>query len=236
MKSDTERLMDVLGHGFRDPSLLENALTHSSYHNEHPHMPSNERLEFLGDAVLGFVISDVLHDMHPDLDEGHLTAKKARIVGGTHLAIVAERIGLTNHLMLGHGERREDCVKPSILADALEAVIAAVYLDGGIGAARKVILDLLGRAVEGREEDLPRDFKSDLQARALSDRGCLPRYRLVEASGPDHDKRFVFEVGVPGGPHATGRGHSKKSAQQAAARELIRVLERGEGADGGQEG
>lgn len=224
MKDNHQELMGALGYTFRDPGLLVNALTHSSYHNEHPEMPSNERLEFLGDAVLGFIVSDMLTRVFPDLDEGPLTARKARVVGGTHLTTVAERIGLAGHMLLGHGERLQSAVKPSILADALEAVIAAVYLDGGIRSARALVRRLMGRAISQEDESLPRDYKSELQARMLALSGVLPRYRLVDEAGPDHLKEFVFEVSMPGGRCATGRGPSKKVAQQAAASALLDEL------------
>jgi ribonuclease-3 len=224
MKDDIDTLMQILGYGFRDPGLLSNALTHSSYHNEHPELPSNERLEFLGDAVLGFIVSEMLYRRYGDLDEGRLTARKARVVGGTHLATVARRIGLAEHLLLGHGEMMQGEVKPSILADAFEAVIAAVFLDGGIRPARAFVRRHLGRAVLDMEEGLPKDYKSELQAHVLSEAGSLPRYRLVEEAGPDHLKEFVFEVSMPGGPQATGQGPSKKAAQQAAAAALLDVL------------
>jgi len=224
MKYDLDDLMDVLGHGFRDPSFLVNALTHSSYHNEHPDMPSNERLEFLGDSILGFLVSEMLYRAYPDQDEGPLTARKARIVGGAHLGTVARRIGLGHHLLLGQGERRQDAVKHSILADAFEAVIAAVFLDGGIRAARSFVRRHLGSAVHERDENLPRDHKSELQAIVLARTGSLPRYRLIHEAGPDHRKQFVFEVSIRDGASATGRGRSKKSAQQAAASALLDVL------------
>ncbi|MBW2261445.1 MAG: ribonuclease III [Deltaproteobacteria bacterium] len=225
MKYDLDDLVDVLGHRFRDPSILINALTHSSYHNEHPDMPSNERLEFLGDSILGFVVSEMLFRSYPGLDEGPLTARKASVVGGAHLGTVSRRIGLERYLLLGQGEQRQEDVKHSILADALEAVIAAVFLDGGIRAARSFVRRHLGAAVHERDENLPRDFKSELQARVLADAGALPHYRLLEEAGPDHLKEFVFEASMPGGPCATGTGLSKKAAQQAAAAALLEVLE-----------
>jgi ribonuclease-3 len=227
-------MMEALGYRFEDETLLVNALTHGSHHNEHPDMPSNERLEFLGDAVLGFVVSEDLYRRGPDLDEGHLTSHKAMVVGEAFLAIVARRIRLDRHVLLGHGEARNEDVRDSILADALEAVIAAVYLDGGMDAAVDLVVRLMGTALAGEEDCLPRDHKSELQVRVLSSSGCLPRYHLLEESGPDHYKRFVFEVCVPGGPSATGTGRSKKSAQQDAAAGLLRVLRRDE-EEGGEE-
>lgn len=224
MKDRLYDLMGILGYRFRDPTLLRNALTHSSYHNEHPDQPSNERLEFLGDAVLGFVVSELLYRRYGELEEGPLTARKAAVVGGAHLSTVAQRIGLADHLLLGHGERKQEEVKSSILADALEAVIAAVFLDGGIRSARALVRRLLGRAMLDMEESLPKDYKSELQARVLSEKGSLPRYKLIEEAGPDHLKEFVFEVSMTGGPSATGSGPSKKSAQQAAAAALLDVL------------
>ncbi len=229
MKYDLDDLMDILGYRFRDPSILVNAMTHSSYHNEHPQMPSNERLEFLGDSVLGFLVSEMLFRAYPGLDEGLLTARKARVVGGTHLGRVSRRLGLEHHLLLGQGERRQEAVKHSILADALEAVIAAVFLDGGIRAARAFVRRHLGAAVHERDENLPRDHKSELQALVLAETGVLPRYRLQQEAGPDHLKDFVFEASMSGGPSATGAGRSKKAAQQAAAAALLDVLRKTSG-------
>ena len=226
MNCDLEDLVEILGYRFRDPALLVNALTHSSYHNEHPDMPSNERLEFLGDSVLGFLVSEMLFRTYPGLDEGDLTARKARVVGGAHLGTVSRRLGLEHHLLLGQGEKRQGTVKHSILADALEAVIAAVFLDGGIRAARAFVRRHLGAAVLEKDENLPLDHKSELQARVLADSGSLPRYRLVEEAGPDHHKEFVFDVSVPGGRSARGAGHSKKAAQQQAAAALLDLLKR----------
>ena len=227
MKNTYRQLMEHLGHDFRDVSLLVQALTHSSYQNEHPESPSYERMEFLGDAVLGFVVSEMLFARYPDLPEGALTACKSSIVGGANLAEVGMDLGLADHVILGHGERRAVLVQPSILADVLEAVIAAVYLDGGIEAARALASRLFSSTVEGLSDGLPVDAKSALQARVLAMRGKLPRYRLVDECGPDHDKTFVFEVSEPGGLSARGSGPSKKAAQQAAASTLLAILEQG---------
>ncbi len=224
MAPDLDRLMNRLGHLFKDPRLLVQALTHGSYQNEHPSCPSYERMEFLGDSVLGFLVADMLYRRFPDLPEGSLTSRKSRLVGGANLALVGNDLGLAGHVILGHGEGREADVKPSILADVTEAVIAAVYLDGGIVAARALAERLFAEAVEDLGADLSLDAKSELQALVLSRTGKLPRYRLILETGPDHDRTFVFEVSEPGGRKAEGSGPSKKTAQQAAAFALLGAL------------
>ncbi len=227
MQQEIDAFQARLGYRFRDAGILRKALCHGSYHNEHPEVPSNERMEFLGDSVLGFVVSDLLYRRYPDLPEGPLTARKALVVGRTNLAVVSRRLDLATYLLLGQGERKEPT--SSMLADALEAVIAGVYLDGGVREVRAVVKRLFGEAISERDEDLPRDWKSELQQRVLSGSGSLPRYRSIGESGPDHDRVFVFEVVVPGGRTAVGRGPSKKAAQQGAARAMLVSMESGEG-------
>lgn len=217
--------MQRLGYSFRDVRLLRQALTHTSYENEHPGEPSYERMEFLGDAILGFLVSEMLYRRYPDLHEGALTACKSRIVGGANLAGVGRSLRLAEHVVLGHGERREVGVQPSILADVVEALLAAVYLDGGLDEARAIARRCFADAVEDMQSGPPLDVKSELQSRVLSATGRLPRYVLVEESGPDHAKSFVFEVKEPGGVGATGRGPSKKAAQQDAAAALLALLD-----------
>ena len=220
-----EKLEEKLGYTFQNRALLENALTHSSYANENRHTgaQSNERLEFLGDSVLGMVTADYLYRVHPDLPEGDLTRTRAALVCEGSLVEVAQQLNLGSYLKLGKGEAagggRE---RPSIVADAVEAVLAAVYLDGGIGSARKIIQ----RFILDREEEKSgsRDYKTALQELVQRESGQALAYRLVGATGPDHAKRFQVEVELNGTPVGAGEGRSKKEAEQMAARAAISRL------------
>ena len=219
-------LEETLGYTFHDRSLLENALTHSSYANENRFKgcQSNERLEFLGDSVLGMVTADYLFRTHPDLPEGDLTRTRAALVCEESLVEVAKAWGLGEYLRLGKGEnagggRR----RPSIQADAVEAVLAAVYLDGGIGSARKIIQKyILDRESEKVRN---RDYKTALQELVQRESGQVLQYRLTGSSGPDHAKIFTVEVDLNGATIGQGEGHSKKEAEQNAARAAIGHLE-----------
>ena len=212
-------LADRLGLDFGDPELLDRAVAHRSWCAETPGQPSNERLEFLGDAVLGLVVTDHIFRTYPDLPEGELAKVRASVVSAAALADVAADLDLGEALLLGKGEDasggRE---KPSILADALEAVIGAVYLDAGWGGAAEVVLGLLGdRIAEAAAGPGGQDYKTRLQelsARRLQD---VPTYLVVD-DGPDHAKRFFATVVVGGSPRGKGEGRSKKQAEQAAAR------------------
>ena len=218
-------LEEKLGYTFTNPALLENALTHSSFANENKSRgaQSNERLEFLGDSVLGMVTADYLYRVHPDLPEGVLTRTRAALVCEESLAEVAGLLDLGSYLKLGKGEEagggRE---RPSIVADAVEAVIAAIYLDGGIGSARKVIR----RFILDREEEkaASRDYKTALQELIQRESGQVLSYRLTGSSGPDHAKIFSVEVDLNGVTVGAGRGHSKKEAEQMAAKTAIAKL------------
>ena len=201
-----ETLEKKLGYTFRDPSLLRAALYHSSYANEHrgAHISSNERLEFLGDAVLGFVTAEHLYKTHPDLPEGDLTRLRAALVCEESLHEVAQALGLGDHLCLGKGEEQGGGrQRPSILADATESVFAAVYLDGGMDAARELIHRVL--LDKEREELVQRRNDQVL------------RYELAGSSGPDHAKEFTFRVTLNGTAVGEGTGRSKKEAEQSAA-------------------
>ena len=220
-----EKLEEKLGYTFQNRALLENALTHSSYANENKHTgaQSNERLEFLGDSVLGMVTADYLYRVHPDLPEGDLTRTRAALVCEGSLVEVAQQLELGSYLKLGKGEDagggRE---RPSIVADAVEAVLAAVYLDGGIGSARKIIQ----RFILDREEEKSgsRDYKTALQELVQRESGQVLAYRLVGSTGPDHAKRFQVEVELNGAAVGTGEGRSKKEAEQMAAKAAIAKL------------
>lgn len=221
-------LEEKIGYTFRDRTLLENALTHSSYANEHRDkgMPSNERLEFLGDSILGLVVADHLYRNRPDLPEGDLTRIRAALVCEGSLVEVAKSLDLGSYLKLGRGEESGGGRKrPSIQADAVEAMLAAVYLDGGIGQARKLIHNLI---LNQEREKIAngRDFKTALQELIQRESGQVLSYRLVGESGPDHAKCFSMEVLLNGQPIGAGEGRSKKEAEQAAAKAAVGKLEK----------
>lgn len=218
-----------LNYTFRDPGLLGEALSHSSYANEHRSagLRSNERLEFLGDSVLGFVTAEFLFLQHPDLPEGDLTRIRAALVCEQSLYEVARKLDLGRYLKLGRGEEagggRE---RTSILADATEAVFAAVYLDGGIGAASTLIHRvLLDAEKEEVVEERRRDYKTALQELVQRQADQVLTYRMIGEEGPDHDKTFLAEVLLNGTQVGTGSGHSKKEAEQSAAKAALRKLE-----------
>ena len=218
-----------LNYTFRDPGLLGEALSHSSYANEHRSagLRSNERLEFLGDSVLGFVTAEFLFLQHPDLPEGDLTRIRAALVCEQSLYEVARKLDLGRYLKLGRGEEagggRE---RTSILADATEAVFAAVYLDGGIGAASTLIHRvLLDAEKEVVVEEHRRDYKTALQELVQRQADQVLTYRMIGEEGPDHDKTFLAEVLLNGTQVGTGSGHSKKEAEQSAAKAALRKLE-----------
>ena len=222
-------LEQKIGYTFRDRSLLENALTHSSYANEHREKGalSNERLEFLGDSILGLVVADHLYRTRPDLPEGDLTRIRAALVCENSLVDVAKELDLGSYLKLGKGEESGGGRhRPSIQADAVEAMLAAVYLDGGIGQARKLIHTLiLGH--EREKTAAGRDYKTALQELIQRESGQVLSYRLTGESGPDHAKVFSMEVLLNGTPIGAGQGRSKKEAEQAAAKAAVRKLEAG---------
>lgn len=220
-------LEERIGYTFRDRSLLENALTHSSYANEHREagMPSNERLEFLGDSILGLVVADHLYRTRPDLPEGDLTRIRAALVCEGSLVEVAKGLDLGSYLKLGRGEESGGGRhRPSIQADAVEAMLAAVYLDGGIGQARRLIHELI---VDQEQERTAagRDYKTALQELVQRTSGQALAYRLIGESGPDHAKTFEMEVLLNGTAIGSGSGRSKKEAEQAAAKTAVARLE-----------
>ncbi|MGN8969205.1 ribonuclease III [Intestinimonas sp. HCP28S3_D6] len=222
-----EKLEEKLGYTFHDRRLLENALTHSSYANENKSKgeTSNERLEFLGDSVLGMVVADHLYRTHPDMPEGELTRTRAALVCEDSLVEVAAQLELGQYLKLGRGEDAGGGRKrPSIQADAVEAVIAAVYLDGGIGSARKLITNFILTNNEREQEGAVRDFKTALQELVQRESGRVLSYRLMGESGPDHAKVFSVEVDLNGQPIGAGEGRSKKEAEQNAAKAAMARL------------
>ena len=213
---------------FQDKHLLQNALTHSSYANENRDRgaKSNERLEFLGDSVLGLICARHLYAEYKHLPEGELTKLRAAIVCEASLHEFALRINLGDRLLLGRGERVGGGSKrPSVLADAVEAVLAAIYLDGGMEAAQGFILDFIKRkAEEVVKNHRVMDYKTTLQEIVQKNHEEVLSYRLKSESGPDHDKRFVMEVLINSNVLAEGTGHSKKLAEQAAAKAALELM------------
>ena len=219
-------LEEAIHYHFENISLLQNALTHSSYANErwHDSLLSNERLEFLGDSILGMLVAEYLYRSFPDRPEGDLTRMRADMVCEKTLAAVANKIGLGQHLMLGHGEEQGGGrSRDSILADAMESVIAACFLDGGLDAALQFIRRFI--LVEVPVTKLHNaDYKTRLQELVQQKKNQTLSYQLIGQSGPDHDKKFDVEVSLNGKVVGTGTGRSKKRAEQDAAREAISLL------------
>lgn len=222
-------LEERLGHRFADPALRDAALTHRSFANEAPApCPHNERLEFLGDAVVDLVATDLLMRRLPEADEGALSQARAAVVSEHALARVAEALGLGAELRLGRGEdqtggRR----KPSLLADAIEAIVGAVYLDAGFDAARGVVERLLAKPCAEAALSAGADPKTRLQELAQARLHEAPRYGVVGEEGPDHEKTFEVAVIVGGEELARARGRSKKEAEQRAAQIGLRILSEG---------
>ena len=232
---DTPNVSDLcqrLDYTFRNEHLLLQALTHTSYSNEHPTQGTghNERLEFLGDAVLDFVISDQLMRRHPELPEGDLTRMRASLVSEPALATIARNIELGRFLRMGKGERRsggDD--KDSLLSDALEALIAAIYLDssphGGDEEIQRILLHLFGAALDfTRGPETLEDHKTTLQEWVQGVHKDTVRYAIVREVGPDHDKSFLAAVFFQEKELGRGEGRSKKSAEQEAARQALNTL------------
>ena len=221
-------LQQTLGVSFSDASLLEQALVHSSYINENPGfaLTSNERLEFLGDAVLGLIVAEKLHQDFPHLTEGQMTKLRAALVRRDTLARMARAIGLGDYLYLGKGEEAGGGRhKPVNLAGAMEAVIAAIFLDQGLSTARDFILRLLDIELQKAvSQGVEIDYKSELQEFIQAREQQIPTYHVIEATGPDHDKRFTIEVRL--GETVLGRssGKSKKAAESEAARSALERL------------
>ena len=216
---------ETINYTFENKSYILEALTHSSYSNENKNYKFNERLEFLGDSVLSIIVSDYLFKTEKELPEGELTKLRANIVCEESLSEVASQINLGNFLLLGKGEEatggRE---RISILADALEAVIAAVYLDGGIKEARDFIFKYMQEIIENSiKGKIFRDYKTYLQEVLQSKGEHNIWYKLIDEKGPDHNKRFVMEVGINDTVLGVGEGKSKKDAEQVAAKAALKT-------------
>ena len=226
--ADLAVLQEILGVTFNNSSLLEQAVVHSSYVNENPVFASshNERLEFLGDAILGFVVAEKLYQDFPDLSEGEMTKLRSALVRRDTLARVARTVRLGDFLYLGKGEEASGGRgKMANLAGALEAVIAATFLDQGAAITRNLVLRLLGEELaKVVSQGVGVDYKSQLQELTQSRRQLTPTYRLVEAVGPDHDKRFIVEVMAGDMVLGKGAGKSKKLAETEAARSALERL------------
>jgi ribonuclease-3 len=225
MTKMTEALERQIGYSFQDKSLLIKALTHSSYANEKKlgKLGCNERLEFLGDAVLELVSSDYLFGLFPDLPEGELTKKRASLVCEPSLAYCARAFSLPDYLLLGRGEEMTGGrLRDSIVSDATEALLGAIYLDGGFANAKEFVLKFILNDLEHKQ--LFYDSKTILQE-LVQETGRAPvEYRLVGEEGPDHRKTFTVEVVVEGSVYGKGTGHTKKAAEQAAAYQAIRQM------------
>ena len=222
---NNEKLEDIIGYKFKDPQLLHQALSHSSYANEKKQLSgSNERLEFLGDSVLSIVVSDYLYK-NINVPEGELTKMRASLVCEKSLFVFAQQIQLGEFLHLGKGEEntggRE---RPSILADAFEAVIAAIYLDGGMEAAAKHILRFMPEDIKRTKKPVLSDFKTLLQEVVQKNPEEKVEYVLIGEEGPDHNKRFVVEVCLNSQVIGKGKGKSKKEAEQLAAKEALELM------------
>jgi len=219
------RLAERLGHELATPALLQQALSHRSWCAEQGGQPSNERLEFLGDAVLGLVVAEHCYRRFPEMPEGELAKVRAAVVNARVLAEVADELDIGSAILLGKGEEGTGGrTKPSILADALEALIGAVHLDAGWAASRPLVLRMLEERIEvaARAPD-GFDHKSRLQELAVQLGAGVPRY-VLEGSGPDHRRRYVAQVFVGGARRGSGSGSSKKAAEQQAAAEAYREL------------
>jgi len=219
----------ALGISFRDKSLLTRALTHRSYLNENPNLPylDNERLEFLGDAILDFVAAEFLYQRFPEMSEGDLTSLRAALVKGDTLARFAIDLGLPEYVLMSHGEEaahgRE---RAPLLAGTFEALVGALYLDQGFEAARALILRLLPTEADRvHHQRLDRDAKSMLQELAQGTLQVTPQYRLVETRGPDHAKEFTIEVVLKDKVYGQGTGRNKQTAEQEAARVALEALQ-----------
>ncbi len=222
-------LEQKIGYKFKSRHLLTLALTHSSYANEHraQNIVCNERLEFVGDSVLGFICAEYLYGRFGTKPEGELSKIRSSLVCETALDVYAKKIGLGGHLLLGHGEElaggRE---RPSILSDAFEALIAAIYLDGGMENAKTFVLPFIVNALEDDEKThaLNRDYKTALQEIAQKNPGEIISYAVVSESGPDHNKLFEVSVFLNSNLLASGKGHSKKEAEQDAAHKALKLM------------
>lgn len=227
--TNTKRLQSSLGLSFRDDGLLRLALTHPSYVNEHPEQASgsNQRMEFLGDAVIDLVVARELYEHLPGLDEGDLTELRSQVVRGQALARVARRLGLGQYLLLGQGEAGAGGGdRDSNLAAALEALVGAVFLDRGYAASQRLVSRILeSEMAQVRSEGASKDPKSQLQERMQRDGKGTPGYQVVSAEGPPHQRSFTVQVVVDGQPLGTGQGPRRVDAERQAALQALKAVE-----------
>ncbi len=221
-----KELEKKIGYTYKNISYLENALTHSSYANENKHgTKSNERLEFLGDAVLSMVVSDYIYKNCPNLPEGDLSKLRASLVCEKSLCRFSKSLGVGKYLKLSHGEHNlKGNERPSILADAFEAIIASIYLDGGMEQARKFILSFVEPEIKNPKPKAFKDYKTTLQEIIQKNPEERLTYVLMGEQGPDHDKHFFVEVHLNSNVIGKGGGRSKKEAEQQAAREALELM------------
>ena len=220
-----KKLQEKIEYSFKNISFLEEALTHSSYANEHQgNIPYNERMEFLGDAVLSFVSAQYLFEKYPDMPEGRLSKLRSSLVCTQSLSSFAKEIELGSFLRMGKGETASGgASRPSVLENAFEALIAAIYLDGGIEEAKRFILHFLSREVESHHSNF-KDYKSLLQEIIQQNPDERLSYAVVNTSGPDHDKRFEVELRLNSNVIGKGIGTSKKNAEQEAAKQALELM------------
>lgn len=222
-----DQVQDIIGYRFTNLSLLTLALTHRSYSSNNSESDeSNERMEFVGDSVLGLVIAHQLFSDHPDWREGELTKVKALLVNETTLAEIGMEIGLNHHIFLSPEEEKSGGHdRPSIVSDAVESVIAAIYMDGGFEAARKfVLVQIYSQKADVRADSSQRNYKGELLELVQGRGESMPRYDVVSQTGPDHDKTFNVVVSINGRALGSGVGSSKKEAEQKAAAEALESL------------
>ncbi|MCY3756820.1 MAG: ribonuclease III [Acidobacteria bacterium] len=229
MEQGLEKLEERIGHAFKDRSLLLRALTHSSFANECPlEQGDNEQLEFLGDTIIGFVVGEYLMVNHPDFSEGRLSKLRAQLVSSGSLFRSASALQLGRFLRLGKGaEKSGSREKQAVLVDATEALVAALYLDGGMDAARRFVLKQLEEDLEDIRSGrfVSCDYKSRLQEKLHSLRQAPPEYSIIDESGPGHRRQFSVRLTIGGEPAARGQGATKKSAEQDAARQVLERVE-----------
>lgn len=223
MNMSINMIEEKLGYVFKDKELLKNALIHKSFVDKTKKNYNNERLEFLGDSVLGFVVAEYLYKNYPELPEGELTKIRSLVVCEESLYNVAKSFNLGDAIYLGKGEEMTmGRDRPSILSDATEAIFAAIYLDGGMEEVKKIILSLLKEKIESsvKERDI-KDYKTMLQEIIQKDNVFSPKYTLIKEEGPDHNKIFTVSVSVNNNILGTGRGKTKKEAEKNAAKQAL---------------
>jgi ribonuclease-3 len=227
VRKDLPIIEEKLGYHFNDPELLILAFIHRSYINEDKQVTQhNERLEFLGDSILGLLVAEYLYRFLPDTSEGDLSTMRSRLVEASSCMIYAQQLELQNFILMGKGERMNDGKgRESITADLLEAIIGAIYLDGGLESARKFLFEKCGEQMNAILKTPLRNWKALLQDFSQRKFQSPPDYKLISESGPDHSKEFLIAVEINGVEYGRGSGHSKKEAQQSAAEAALKTIE-----------